>query len=385
LKILHVTPFAARAWAYGGIPRVVGELARGLAARGHDVTVCATDACDGERRLTEVPPNGVSEKLFRNLSNQAAYRWQLFLPLGLSSWLRERAGDFDVAHLHACRNLPGTLAARHLRRAGVPIVLQPHGTARRFERRQFAKWIFDQTLGRHALDADRVLAVSGVERADLAALGLPSARLAVLGNPVDDTVTPPPGAFRARHHIPWREMVLFLGKLTPGKRVELLIDAFAQLNRPDAGLVIAGNDMGSGPSLRRQVARLGLEARTRFVGLLAGRERFEALVDASVLAYPSHPEAFGLVPMEALQCGTPVVVSDESGCGKLIDEIGGGRLMCGADPRSLADAIRSVLDDRPACATAAATAGAEVRARFSRDRICADLERHYTEVVARRS
>src|SRR5215813_4276513 len=51
MRILHVSPYGEAAWAYGGIPRVVGALSRGLARRGHDVTVCTTDVCDESSRL----------------------------------------------------------------------------------------------------------------------------------------------------------------------------------------------------------------------------------------------------------------------------------------------------------------------------------------------
>src|SRR6266481_4992845 len=51
LRILHVTPYFTDAWAYGGIPRLATSLARGLARRGHHVTVCTTDARDASSRL----------------------------------------------------------------------------------------------------------------------------------------------------------------------------------------------------------------------------------------------------------------------------------------------------------------------------------------------
>src|SRR5689334_3636079 len=130
MRILHVSPYGEAAWAYGGIPRVVGALSRGLAKRGHIVTVCTTDVCDESSRLPnsgrpgsgrpEGRPLPVAHYIFRNVSNRLAYRQQAFLPLGLRQFLRNRAGDFDVAHLHACRNLPGAIAARYLQRAGIP-------------------------------------------------------------------------------------------------------------------------------------------------------------------------------------------------------------------------------------------------------------------------
>src|SRR3990172_7358711 len=56
VRILHVTPYSADAWAYGGIPRLLDSLTRGLARRGHDVTVCTTDACDALERLPADAP-----------------------------------------------------------------------------------------------------------------------------------------------------------------------------------------------------------------------------------------------------------------------------------------------------------------------------------------
>ena len=62
-------------------------------------------------------------------------------------YLSEHVGRFDVAHLHACRNIPGAIAAYHLRRAGVPYLLAPNGTAPRIERRVLAKRVFDVLMG----------------------------------------------------------------------------------------------------------------------------------------------------------------------------------------------------------------------------------------------
>src|SRR5205823_1772666 len=176
LRILHVTPYFAEAWAYGGIPRVVASLARGLARRGHTVTVCTTDARDETARLprgSTRTAEGVDVHVFPNFSNRLAYRLQLFLPLGFHEFMARHAAAFDVAHVHACRNMPGVIAAHHLRRARVPYVLAPNGTAPLIERRRLAKRVFDMAIGRQVLlGATRVLAVSNPERRQLEDLGV---------------------------------------------------------------------------------------------------------------------------------------------------------------------------------------------------------------------
>ena len=402
LRVLHVTPYSAEAWAYGGIPRLSDALARGLARRGHFVTLCATDVCDqtsrlsternragGEARSSAHAAAGVTLRIFPNVSNRLAYRWQLFLPLGFGRFLKRSARAFDIAHLHACRNLPGVIAARHLRRAGVPYVLGPNGTALRIERRRAAKRLFDAALGTRVLrGASRVLAVSEAERRQLGTIGVPPHRIRVVPNPVDlEEFDPPParGTFRRRIGIDASaRVVLFLGQLTPRKRVDVLVRAFARLaarNSVGARLIIAGNDMGAGEAARRIAREVGVADRTLFTGLLRGRERLEALADANVLVYPSQDEIFGLVPLESLLCGTPVVVADDSGCAEVVRTVGGGQTVPVGDVDALAWAIDSVLDGSDEWRARAVLAAAQVRERYARDAVCATLDDVYRELV----
>lgn len=398
LRILHVTPYYEDAWAYGGIPRLATAMARGLAERGHDVTVCTTDVCD-ERTRIPAPDrrgpfgsnrsprrsHGVTVRVFPNLSNRLAYHVQFFLPIGLGRYLGRHGADFDVAHIHAHHHVPGALAARHLTRARVPYVLAPNGTAPRLERRRLAKWLFDLTAGRHVLPgAARVLAVSEAERRQLLGLGVPAARITVLPNPMDlgefDGL-PPAGRFRARLGLPAGPLVLYLGKLTPRKRLDVLIDAFGRLERRDARLVIAGNDMGIGRAVRQQLDQLGLRGVTELTGLLVGRERLEALIDADAVVYPSRDEVFGLVPFEALLCGTPVVVADDSGCAEYVRQTGGGLIVPQGDAPALAGSIRQILAEPERWARAAREAAPRVRASFASAVVCERLERLYEELV----
>lgn len=391
-----MTPFYERAWAYGGIPRVVASLAHGQARRGHQVTVCATDACEADRRLPapgprplgewppERSPDGVELRTFTNLSNALAYHLQFFVPLGLDAFLRRHAGEFDVAHVHGCHNLPGAIAAEHLLRARVPYVLATHGTAPRIERRRALKWLFDRTLGRKIMPgAARFLAITDAERQQLVEIGIPPSRIRVIPHPIDlsETAGVERGRFRERFRVPWQQIVLYLGKLTPRKNVELLVDAFASLLPRQAGLVIAGNDMGSGAAVRRRVEARAMGGHTLFTDLLRGRERLEALADATVVAYPSRHEVFGLVPIEALLCGTPVIVSDDSGAGEVIGKMGGGRVIAQGDRRALTHAMDAMLSEPQHWQQRAHAAREQVRTAYDADTVFAQLDALYREVA----
>jgi glycosyltransferase involved in cell wall biosynthesis len=402
LRILHVTPYSADAWAYGGIPRVTGTLTRGLARLGHQVTVCATDACTATTRLPRpdaridahrsgraLPgPDGIELRIFPNLSNRLAYHAQLFLPWGLRAFLREHARRFDVAHLHACRNVPGAIAAAALDRAGVPYVLAPNGTAPLVERRLMAKRAFDLVAGRRVLRrAARVLAVSPAEMRQLTACDVDAERIHHLPNPLDLdelSATGPRGLFRRRLTIGEAPLVLFLGKVTPRKRVDVLVRAFAALARPRAHLAIAGNDMGGLETARDLVGRHGLDASVTFTGLLRGAERLSALTDADVVVYASEDEVFGLVPLEALLCGTPVVVADDCGCGEIVSALGGQHVVPAGDAPALARAMADVLDHPERARADAAAAGDRARAAYGADVIAPRLVDLYRELVRER-
>jgi glycosyltransferase involved in cell wall biosynthesis len=229
-----------------------------------------------------------------------------------------------------------------------------------------------------------VLAVTAAERAQLRALGVQDPSISVIPNPVDlDEFSPrvERGRFRQRLGMNGTPLVLFLGKLTPRKRLDVLVRAFARLRRPDATLVVAGNDMGAGSAARALSSSLQLSGRTIFTGLLRDRERLEALADADVLVYPSQEEIFGLVPLESILSGTPVVVAGDSGCGEVVRATGGGEVVPVGDVDALAAAIGRVLG-APAFWKAAADAAADrVRAGYSGDAVCVQLEHLYGEIV----
>lgn len=393
LRILHVAPYSERAWAYGGIPRVVGSLTRAQARAGHQVTVAATDVHDAASRLAPKPggrarrlrpwqertAEGIDALFFPNVSNRLASRWQLYLPLGLRRFLRDHAGEFDVAHLHACHNLPVALAARACRRAGLPYVSQPNGTARRIERRRAGKWLFDILFGRGFLEgAAAVLAVSEWERRQLEADGLPPGRCHVVANPLAPAPAPLPdgAAFRRRHGLAADPVILFLGILSPRKHPEVLAEAAARISRP-VQIVFAGPDLGATEATRHAVDRLGLRERVRFAGVLEGNDRFAALAAADIAVYASRDEAFGLSALEALQAGTPVIVGDDAGCAEVIGSVEGGLLVKPGDANALAAALARMLARLDVWKSVARQAGAIATKRFHPDEVWAALEPVY--------
>ncbi len=345
MRILHITPFYAPAWAYGGIPRAVSSLARAqYALPGIEVEVATTDVLDARHRFHGAAAN---VHYFKNVCNSWAYNSMLLLPMGFRNFLEEQLQSFDIVHLHGCRHLLNEIFVRRPERP--PYVLSPHGTLPRIETKILLKGLWDRLFGRGVVDgASRVLALTSAEATRFE--GIDSHRIRILPNIVEDPAS--------KKDIPLQQAsfastfginspyLLYLGKLTPRKHVDTLLQAFSSLNLPDVILVIAGNDMGSGSRLRALSRELSIEKRVSFTGLLIGRHRREALAGAELLVYPGEHEVFGLVPFEGLFAGVVPIVSDDSGCGELIQEGACGYRFHRGDALDLTRVIAGALHDR---------------------------------------
>lgn len=373
MRILHVTPCFPPTWAYGGVPRAVYGLARAQVRAGMDLRVWTTDAFDGERRSGKPPrweTDGIDVRTSRLASNRLAWSHQLYLPLG-----EPPLDGVDLVHLHAHRHLLNWAAWRAARRRGLPVVLTPHGTLPRIERKVQLKraWdaVFDGALPR---DADRVVAVSRAEVRQALLAGVDAARVARIPNGLwleEFDHLPPRGTFRRRHDLPPGPIVAYLGQVSPRKGVRHLGEAFRRLGR--GTLVVAGPARG---------AELPQGPGIRCPGTLEGEERLALLVDADVLVYPSTAEVFGLVPFEGLLCGAPVVVGGDCGCGELVAEAGAGLLVPWADPEALARAIEAVLDDAGAARVMVERGRAWIREHLDYAHVVAAHARLYAEARA---
>ena len=352
MNILQVTPYFPPAWAYGGPPRVIYELSRELVRQGHAVTTLTTDALDSRRRAAprRETIDGIEVVRLRNLSNALAWH-QAFLPVGVISFVRKHIDDFDIVHLHTLRTVQNALIHRFSSRHGTPYVLSAHGSVQRIVRQTTLKAIFDQLTGNRLLrDARKLIAQSNVERREYESAGVPGAKISVVSNGIDASMyenLPAPGGFAKSFDLDGKHLITYLGRLSPGKGLDDLFAAFREILqvRQDCVLVVAGPDDGYQSQLARLAERVSMSDRVLFTGYLGSLQKLQLLVDSAVIVYPAAYESFGLVPVEALLCGTPVVVSKETGCGELIERAQAGITFSFGDMARLRDALLAVLED----------------------------------------
>ena len=228
--------------------------------------------------------------------------------------------EFDLVLIETLWGHAFAVAAEECLAARVPYVVQLHGQLMPWALRHkyWKKRIHLGLLGADYLNTAAALQCTDSTEADAAARLNLRAPTFIVPNGIDAAVylhMPMRGAMRQRFQIPeGAKLLLFLGRLNRIKRPDIAIDVVASLRSTDhdVHLVLAGPDEdGLIPALRAQAQSLDCDNRVHFTGLLSTSEVLQALADADLLLMPSAvQENFGMVALEAMAAGVPLIVSD---------------------------------------------------------------------------
>lgn len=311
----------------------------------------------GDPRAEDVAWPGIDVRLarFATQSPPARILWeQLSLPVHLAR------DNVDLVHGPAYA-LPLICPARSvLTIHDLSFVLFPHAFNR-------GNRLYLKTMTRLAAQrADAVIAVSEHTRGDvIRLLGVPAERVHTVPNGVDESFRPLPeeeiGQFREQQQLPER-FILCISTLEPRKNLTTLIYAYAALGETEHTLVLGGGRGWQYEQVFATVEELGLGDRVWFPGFISHEELPYWYNAADMFVFPSIYEGFGLPPLEAMACGTPVIVSDSSSLPEVVGSA--GLLVDPADEDTLAAAIHRVSTD-PDLAASMAERGLSRAAEFS--------------------
>jgi len=331
MKILQVVNAFPPAWGTGGPAKVVYEISKELVKRGHEVTVYTTDVYTPDSRFKSdenpIWMDGIEVYHFKNLSNKLAWKNTPIAP-SMAIALKRNIKDFDIVHAHLSRCFQAILVHHYAKKYRVPYVLQPRGALPRISKSKQKK-LFDALFGWAIIeDASKIIASSKLESDQYWDVfpDLEGEKIVHIPNGIDlETYQnlPKKGEFRKKYSIAEDEkVILFLSRIHERKGADILIEAFSKLKNELEGvkLVIAGPDEGYLDRLKLMVNKLNIEADVIFPGPLYGKDKLEAYVDADVFVLPSKDryESFGNVVLEAMACGTPVIVTNNCGVSEWI-------------------------------------------------------------------
>ena len=391
----HASPLAAIGGVDAGGQNVhVAELAAGLARLGHSVAVYTRrDDSDLPERLTtsagyEVVhvPAGPAEQV----SKDELWPYMGSFADRLTEMLTFQKPD--VVHAHFW--MSAWAAAAAARRLNLPLVVTFHalGTVKRRYQGQEDTSPLNRIRVEAAVaaEADSIVATCADEVTELGLLGVQASKVAVVPCGVDlDHFSPAAGTVRSAA-VPerdYRYRLVSAGRLVRRKGYDTTIEALTRL--PETELLIAGGgDATAEPEHDRLLTladQLGVADRVRLIGQLGRTEMPALLRSADLVVCSPWYEPFGIVPLEAMACGVPVVASAVGGMlDSVVDGVTGAHVPP-RDPAALADVIGALLD-APDHRAELSRAGLErVRSRYSWDRVAADTAAVYQRTVRRQS
>ncbi len=228
-----------------------------------------------------------------------------------------RTLDFDVIHSHDWVAYPAGIHAKQV--SGKPLVIHVHATDFDRSRGNVNPTVFG--IEKDGMNnADHIITVSNLTRRTvIEKYGIDPAKVTTVHNAVEPLsrelleVEVPP-----KHD----KVVTFLGRITMQKGPEYFVEAAAQVLRKvhNVQFVMAGGgDMME--KMIRLAARRGIGDRFHFAGFLRGKQVYEMYKFSDVFIMPSVSEPFGIAPLEAMQIGTPSIISKQSGCAEILDNV----------------------------------------------------------------
>jgi glycosyltransferase involved in cell wall biosynthesis len=305
--------------------------------------------------------NGV--KIRRGATFPLKCRDYSVMPGLLGAMLREKS---DLIHGHCFMSFPMDAACLAARVKKTPFIFNPYFT--QISTPSFAGRCYRRTLGRCAMGADAVVVISDFERRMIEEAGYRARRVVCIPPGVDhDGLGKITHNVFDRYGLSGRRVVLFAGRLDANKGIDILLRAAKELLRdvPDLAFVIVGDDFGAREFLQLLAKQEGITRDVFFTGRLNREDLLSAFKNAFVFAFPSLYEAFGIVLIEAMAAGIPVIASDSSAIPCVVSHGRTGLLFPTGDFRALADALREVLRDEKLRSTLARAGQAYARAHFS--------------------
>ncbi len=344
MKILQVIPFFSP--KFGGSVTVPFELSKELAKRGHQITLITTDFRFDQEYAGLLEVYGIKVIKFPCILNFGLF---LYSPR-INQWLKKNITQFDVIHLHNFRSYQNSCVVNQAIKNNIPYILQAHGSITPLFQKRRLKTLYDYFHGNHLLKhLSLSIAITEKESKDYQKMGIRKEKIIVIPN---GTFLPEfinftkKDLFRDKYGIKKNgKCILYIGRLHQTKGLDLLLDAFFEMNKLDnnINLILIGPNDGYLDKLLDNIERYNLQNKVFIIGYISNEEKIQAYIAADVFVTPSY-SGFPVTFLEALSFGLPIVTTNN---GDNLDWIHNnvGQVV-NYDAVSLANGIKKILQDR---------------------------------------
>jgi len=341
-KNMHIAHIVFAFYPYmnlGGVPRSVFDLTRAQGNR-YRLTVITNKI----EEFRKQPLGNMDVIYLKNLSRKMIYKYQFYTPL-ISGSLISAIKGADVLHFHGHRNLLNDLVVLINRFFDKPYIITTHGTLLNYESKKGLKELYDRTIGNTFLNnAKYIIAHSEIEKKEIIR-SYPDLRdVLVIPNGIfvsDLKERTDLRNFYEKYRISFnKRILLFIGKITRRKGLEVCLDAFRKIDRDDLQLVIAGEIIGY--DINRKFKNL---PNVKYIGHLDIEDKLNAISAAEIVLYPTVYEAFGYVPFESILLDRPCIVGDDFGTSEHLSPVVPELVISYGDSIELADLIVRLMKD----------------------------------------
>ena len=382
LKIAQITPYYYP--SIGGVEKVVQIISEGLVERGHLVDVLTTSRNHkGEASIT----NPATE----NINGVNVFRYKSYLHLGHmsvfpGSFSRIKKEKYNVIHSHALRH-PHTLYWPFIaKNNGCTAVL--HGHSHFFNDsipfpklllyRAFDKIVFKSAYNKYPL----FFTNTQIEKKQFIKLGLEPKDIQIIPPPVlsdeyfEKVDTTP---LIQKHNLQNKRIILFIGHFHADKKVDLLIKALPALVKKDSNtmLLLIGPDNGHYPAYKKMARELKVEQNMKWLGRVSDIEKRQALAACEVFILPSIYESFGIVLIEAMAAGKPVIAAESPGPIEIIEHEKNGILIPKNSVQSIVTQTSRIFDDKILAEKIGRNGKEKVQATYRASHLIDNVEKAY--------
>jgi glycosyltransferase involved in cell wall biosynthesis len=284
-------------------------------------------------------------------------KWGFSITPGYFFYLKKELKNFDVVHMHVYRTFQNILLYFFCKIYNVPYIMDAHGSVPFFVKKINLKKIYDFFIGKKILkDAKYLIAETQVGVDEYLSLlpNLDKNKIKIISPPFDTDEFEEvfeKNKFRNEQLIDHgTKIITFLGRIHYIKGVDFLIDGFADFlkkkeNKENYLLCLIGSDDGYLDEVKKLIKKYNIDKYVKIIGFLSGSAKNHALFDSDVVVQLSRQEQGAWAPIEAVLCGTPIIVTSGTGSGEDVKRLNAGALVNFGDTKKFSETVDDIFNN----------------------------------------